>query len=117
MPSCAPPPAEVDGFTGRELRAIAANEQNSYAVDQNGRVWAMADNVFQVFGAGADIHLSDAVAHRVPGVSGVVDVSAGVNFVLALRFNGELISWGSNSAGQLGRLPARAGRRRGWPVS
>lgn len=97
------PPQEVDGFTGRDVRAIAANELNSYAVAENGSVWAMGSNTFQVFGLGTDMSLNDARPHRVSGVSRAVDVSAGFSFCLALRDNGQVVSWGSNSAGQLGR--------------
>jgi alpha-tubulin suppressor-like RCC1 family protein/uncharacterized protein YkwD len=96
-------PAEVDGFTGRDIQAIAANQLNSYAVDQQGRVWAMGSNTFHQFGINTDMSLNDGLPHRVSGISGVVEIAAGFSFCLALRHNNDLWSWGSNSAGQLGR--------------
>jgi alpha-tubulin suppressor-like RCC1 family protein/uncharacterized protein YkwD len=96
-------PAQVDGFSGTDVIAIAANFYNSYAVDKSGHVWAWGNNVFHQLGPGTDINLLDGLPHRVGNVSGVASVSAGQGHCLALKQNGDLWSWGSNSAGQLGQ--------------
>ncbi|MEU0494587.1 CAP domain-containing protein [Mycobacterium sp. NPDC006124] len=96
-------PAETGAFTGRDIVAIAAADFNSYAVDRDGHVWAMGSNSFHQLGPNVDPLSHDALAHQIPNLSRVVDVSAGLGHALALTSGNELWSWGSNSAGQLGQ--------------
>jgi alpha-tubulin suppressor-like RCC1 family protein/uncharacterized protein YkwD len=96
-------PAPVDGFTGMDIVSIAASFDNSYAVDKSGHVWAWGDNAFHQLGPNIDVGLRDGLAHRVTGLSNIVSVSAGGFHCLAVTRNGDLWSWGSNSAGQVGQ--------------
>ena len=96
-------PAPTGNFTGRDIVSIAADFYNSYAVDKAGKVWAMGNNAFHQLGPNVDTLSLDALAHLIPGLPRVVKVSAGLGHALALTGDGDLWSWGSNSAGQLGQ--------------
>ncbi len=96
-------PAPTTNFTGQNIIAIAADFYNSYAVDNSGKVWAMGNNAFHQLGPNVDVLSRDALAHLIPRVSKVVEVSAGQGHALALTSDEDLWSWGSNSAGQLGQ--------------
>jgi alpha-tubulin suppressor-like RCC1 family protein/uncharacterized protein YkwD len=95
-------PAEIDEFTGRDIVSIAADSFNSYAVDKEGRVWAMGSNGFHQLGPMVDTLSHDASAHQIPQLPAMVEVDAGSGHALALTHTGDLWSWGSNSTGQLG---------------
>lgn len=93
-------PAETPGFTGAGIVSVAANFYNTYAVDAGGKVWAWGNNTFAQLGSHGVAE--DAIAHRVPGLSSAVRVSAGKAHAMVSTRDHRLWTWGSNAGGQLG---------------
>jgi hypothetical protein len=92
-------PVPVVGLTG--VTAIAAAESNGYALRTDGTVWAWGSNTYGKLGIGAT--LDDATRPvQVPGLTGVVAISARFLTTYALRADGTVWAWGDNGAGALG---------------
>jgi alpha-tubulin suppressor-like RCC1 family protein len=84
----------------------AAGYQHGLAAGLDGTVWAWGDNgAGQVSPAapGGQVGTPQMVA----GINNAVAVAAGVQHSLALRGDGYVWSWGTNSSGQLGRTAGR----------
>ncbi|WP_224367417.1 RCC1 domain-containing protein [Hyalangium versicolor] len=92
-------PVPVPGLT--EVVAIEAREDTSYAVRADGTVWAWGNNFQGQLGDGSTSSYRVTPA-QVPGLSGVVSLSAGRTFALALRRDGSVWAWGNNTSGQIG---------------
>jgi alpha-tubulin suppressor-like RCC1 family protein len=96
-------PGPVQGLAG--ATAIAAGSRHNLAV-AGGTVYAWGDNnVGQLGTTSAQTCNAGAcsrVAIPVGGLSGVTTVGAGRNHSLAIKSDGTLWAWGTNSAGQLG---------------
>lgn len=79
---------------------ILGSSASSYAVKSDGTLWAWGENTYGNLGNG----VADTDAHPTPvqvqGISGVIDISAGRDHVLALTESGELYSWGLNASNQ-----------------
>ncbi len=107
-------PTQVPGVDGTKVTALACGFYHSLAV-VNGEVFAWGYNRYgqsgQPPGTG-DPHV--LVPTRVPNLSNVVEVSAGVYFSLARTSNGDVFAWGSNLYGQCG--PAASGTVQVTPV-
>jgi len=65
-----------------------------------GTVWTWGWNAMGQLGDGSTVDRHSPV--QVPGLTGVVSVSAGAYHTLALRGDGTVWAWGMNSVGQLG---------------
>jgi alpha-tubulin suppressor-like RCC1 family protein len=83
------------------VKAIAAGSDFSVAVKGDGSVWTFGSNAFGQLGV-STATANRAVAAPVVGLGNVVAVAAGTGHVLALRSDGSVVAWGSNSVGQLG---------------
>src|SRR5262249_11378416 len=92
-------PAQVPGLTG--VVAIAAGG-HSLALKPDGAVWAWGDNQYGQLGSGSFTPSAIASPAPVPGLTGVVAISAGGGHSLALKSDGTVWAWGWNSVGQLG---------------
>lgn len=91
-----------DASTGNpQAVAIAAGDDDSFALLSNGTVMAWGLNVSGDLGNGTTTTSSD-VPMPVSKLSNVKAVSAGANFTLALLHNGTVMAWGHNGAGELG---------------
>lgn len=103
----------------RKVTAIAAAENHSVAVTENGQVWAWGSNRFGQLGivnannqASLSTNNTTATCVLVPRrVDGLKDVhirtvAAGERHSVALSSSGHVYVWGDNSSGQLG-LPPR----------
>jgi alpha-tubulin suppressor-like RCC1 family protein len=92
-------PVQVTGLTG--VTQVAAGQYVSLALRSDGTVWAWGANLAGQLGRGttSDHEVTPA---RVTGLAGVVKISAGDGFSLALRSDGTVWAWGSNSVGELG---------------
>jgi len=81
---------------------VAAGGSHGAAVAADGSVWTWGSNYIGQLGYPTPGEDSSPTPHQVPGLSGVKQVAAGVDFTVALRSNGEVWTWGANNYGQLG---------------
>lgn len=95
----------VDGVSG--IVQIAAIDSASsgaaasyYALGSSGMVYAWGDNKYGQLGDGT--LNSHAAPTAIPGLAGIVQISAGQSHAVALGSNGAVWSWGWNQFGQLG---------------
>ena len=95
-------PVQVSDFSG--VIAIAAGEANSLALKADGTVWAWGSNSYGQFGNGITLGTiaSNSTPVQVSDFSGVIAIAAGEANSLALKADGTVWAWGSNSYGQLG---------------
>jgi alpha-tubulin suppressor-like RCC1 family protein len=91
-------------------RQVAA-AGSSYALMEDGTVYAWGDNTFGELGNGS--HQNSSVPVKVNGVSGAVAIAAGGLHAMALLSNGTVMTWGGNSYGQLGNGTGGGGREVG----
>lgn len=88
------------------LRALAAGSATTYALAQDGTVWA--------WGAGGAGQLGvPPVGYRsapqpVPGLTQAVAIAAGGGTAYALRVDGSVWAWGADAFGQAGRAASRS---------
>jgi len=112
---CSTTPVQVLGESGVDnLENISKISTNPYgehnlALDNSGNVWAWGDNSQGQLGNGATGGTSSTPV-KVLNVSGsgpltdVVDIAAGENWSLAVKSDGTVWAWGSDSYGNLGMM-------------
>jgi alpha-tubulin suppressor-like RCC1 family protein len=98
--SANPIPAQVPGLTG--IVSVRAVGFSSLALRADGTVWAWGGNSYGQLGRPAN-YSANPIPAQVPGLTEVVALESSGEYVLALRADGTVWSWGFNSAGQLGR--------------
>ncbi|WNG62646.1 RCC1 repeat-containing protein [Archangium gephyra] len=92
-------PAQVPGLTN--VVALSAGFDHSLALRADGTVWSWGNNANGQLGRTLATSF-DAIPAQVPGLTGVVTLSAGFGHTLALRADGTVWAWGSNRFRQLG---------------
>jgi alpha-tubulin suppressor-like RCC1 family protein/lysophospholipase L1-like esterase len=92
-------PVPVSGLTN--VVAIAAGDQTGYALRTDGTVWAWGSGSAGQLGNHQQCTTS-AVPVQVQGLSGVKAIAAGGVTAYALRADGHVVAWGSNSRGAIG---------------
>jgi alpha-tubulin suppressor-like RCC1 family protein len=97
-------PAAIPGLVG--VQSAAGGRLHSLVLKEDGTVWAFGLNDSGQLGNGSLVEYSP-VPVQVSDLMGIRAVAAGSNFSLALRKDGKVLAWGSNSKGQLG-LPGIA---------
>jgi alpha-tubulin suppressor-like RCC1 family protein len=80
--------------------AVAGGFEYSVAVDANGTVWSCGNNGSGRLGYVGDESVGDITPAPVTGVSNVVSVAAGNDHTLALRDDGVVFAWGSDTFGE-----------------
>jgi len=97
-------PVQVLGITG--VVSIAAGSWHSLAFKNDGTVWAWGYNNYGQLGDGTTTQRNTPVQVSgltgIAGLTGVVDIAAGYFHSLALKSDGTVWAWGSNSEGLLG---------------
>ena len=83
------------------VSAIAAGEAHGLAL-RNGTVWSWGGNNVGQLGLGNNDFANRSTPSQVPGLSNIVAIAAGQYHSLALRADGTVFAWGTNSAFQLG---------------
>ena len=83
------------------VEAIAAGYSHSVALRKDGTVWTWGMNCDDQLGAETSGDKS-ILPIQVPGLTNVVAIAAGEGHTLALKKDGTIWGWGSNSNGQLG---------------
>ena len=93
-------PVQVTGLSGACVQVSAGNGF-SMALQSNGSVWGWGTNTNGQLGDGTTTQRNSPV--QLPGLSGsFAAIAAGQYHGLALRNDGTVWAWGSNSNGQLG---------------
>ena len=101
-------PVQVTGLTN--VVGISAGTYHSVAVKLDGTVWTWGFNAYGILGNGTAGVLGDANSYftasstvpvQVPGLTGIVEVSAGAADIIALKNDGTVWTWGRN-VGTLG---------------
>ncbi len=87
-------------LAGLSPLAVAAGNQHTLVVNNDGTVWAWGVNGSGQLGDGTTTTRKSPI--KVSGISGVAAVSAGLNHSLALKADGTVWAWGANGNGQLG---------------
>lgn len=90
---------QVPGLTG--VIAIAAGTYHMLALKNDSTVWAWGDNVSGQIGDGTT-GTDRTSPVQVSGLTGVVKITAGRFFSLAVKSDGTVWTWGENLYGQLG---------------
>lgn len=102
-------PAAVFGLNG--AIAVSAGTGQSLALKADGTVWSWGQNVLGYSGEtmipvlctpGYPLTANVTAPVRVAGLDRVVQIATGFLYVVALRADGTVWTWGSNSSGQLG---------------
>ena len=88
------------GDVPQPIQPLAGGFYFSLAIRDGGRVWAWGENRYGVLGDGARTDRATPV--RVPGLDGVIGVSAGGGHGMALKQDGTVWAWGANGEGQIG---------------
>lgn len=96
-------PVQVAGLSN--VARIAAGEQFSVALKEDGTIWAWGINVNGQLGPGGgnmdfSAHPNPVQVTGLPG--GMANITAGQAFCLALAGDGTIWSWGNNTSRQLG---------------
>jgi alpha-tubulin suppressor-like RCC1 family protein len=73
----------------------------------NGALVGMGTNAFGELGGEPMNSLEPQPAHRIEGVSDIVDIASGCAHVLALKADGTVLSWGNDDFGQVGNDASR----------
>jgi hypothetical protein len=87
-----------EGLVG--IQAIAAGSFCSFALTEEGEVYAWGWNNFGRFGLGDEE--DRLTSTKLPGLARVKAIVAGAAHSLALTESGEVYAWGSNEQGELG---------------
>jgi Tol biopolymer transport system component len=98
-------PVQASGLTG--VTTIAAGGTHSVALKSDGTVWAWGNNEHGQIGnstttpAGCS-ECGVVLPFQVSGLTSVITIAAGHSHSIALKNDGTVWTWGSNSYGQLG---------------
>jgi alpha-tubulin suppressor-like RCC1 family protein len=98
-------PVQVSVLTNNDIIAVAALYSHSMALKNDGTVWAWGFNDLGKLGNGTVNNTTTPVqVIQTDGspFTGIIAISAGQSCSLALKSNGTVWAWGSNSNGELG---------------
>jgi hypothetical protein len=104
-------PVRVSGLG--DIIQIAAAGDSALALRKDGTVWAWGGRGAGVIGDGlhpkryGESGPPALVPVRVPGVSGITQISTSGVHAMALTSDGRVLTWGTNTHGALGREPRR----------
>lgn len=96
-------PQDVSGLSG--IRKIVCGRSYTVAVLNNGTVRTFGLNNFGQLGHTSTLNLSTGtnVPTLIPDISNVIDAACGIDHTCLLLQNGQIITFGNNVFGQLGR--------------
>ncbi|GAA0416709.1 hypothetical protein Acor_63820 [Acrocarpospora corrugata] len=95
-----PTPGPIPGLD--HFTKIAAGWTHTLAIGESNSVWTWGSNEHGELGNGTTSTGATIKPARVDGLTGVVDVSAGWGFSMAVTADGTVWTWGDNARGQLG---------------
>ncbi|CAK0761722.1 hypothetical protein CCP4SC76_3540001 [Gammaproteobacteria bacterium] len=85
-----------------QVRHIAAGDNHSLAITEDGRAWSWGSNAFGQLGMGQTDEMAHSVPQPIPGLTHTLALAGGWKFSLAANADSTVWAWGDNSAGQLG---------------
>ena len=108
MFSCATSPVRIPNLP--VIRAVAAGNGQSLALDEDGKVWGFGNNEYGQLGRGSfggainptPAYVLDEDGEPLGTQSRIIQISCGFIHCLALDANGEAYAWGSGAQGRLG---------------
>lgn len=83
--------------------SMDGGQQHTLFVLDNGQVWGAGKNINGALGDDIAVNESTPYLFQITGASNVKEVTAEYKYSAALTATGELITWGMNDYGQLGR--------------
>jgi alpha-tubulin suppressor-like RCC1 family protein len=92
---------QVPFFDTRSVDVIAPHSASTSFRETNGNVWNVGDNVYGQMGLGNVATLPDSLPKQIIGFTGSSLAGRG-STAFAIKSNGTLWGWGSNSSGALG---------------
>lgn len=95
-------PVRVGSTTDVDWAQFDSGSDGVCAVKFNGSLWCWGNNAYGQLGQGGSDYASHNVPVRVGTANDWRQVSVGDRHVCAVKTNGDLWCWGSNSSGQLG---------------
>lgn len=95
-----PVSVSVPGVPPKLVKAVAAGDDFTLALKDDGTVWAWGNNDKGQLGNGTTT--ASAIPVQVSLLSGISAIAAGFDHALALQDNGNVWAWGNNDTGQLG---------------
>lgn len=81
-------------------KAISAGNHNTFAILENGDLYAWGDNTMGLLGDGSAEHRPQPT--RIAAVAGARQIESGGRHTLALLNDGRVLAWGDGKVGQLG---------------
>ncbi len=86
------------------VKRISAGYCNSFALDVNGDVWSWGHGGYQLanLGRGSSTLEADVTPRRLPSLSNIVEITSGDTCNYALKQDGTVFAWGTNSTGCIG---------------
>jgi alpha-tubulin suppressor-like RCC1 family protein len=107
-------PVEVSNLDGAEVKALAGGQGHSLALTEDGTVWAWGLNQYGQLGDGTNTDSSTPVQVKdstdpTGYLSGVTALAAGSSHSLALKDDGTVWAWGSNTGGQEQKISGQLG--------
>jgi len=88
-------------FSNTSNVAVSAGAYHNLVLKEDGTLWAWGGNSYGQLGDGTTVNRRNAPV-QVIGLDNVIEISAGNEHNLALKEDGTLWAWGSNSNGELG---------------
>jgi alpha-tubulin suppressor-like RCC1 family protein len=95
-------PGKITSFTSVGVKAIAAGNAYSLALDNNGKVWAWGYGSAGQVGSSIKDNPHPETPVLVASASDVTRMAAGDNHAVAMKVDGTVLAWGYNGRGQLG---------------
>ncbi len=100
-------PVEIAYTSWDPFVRVHGGENNSFAIDGGGVVWAWGSNDFGQLCTGGSVELH--VPSKVPQVVGAVKVTGGLDHTFFLMDDGTLWGCGADGYGQMGNGPGQSG--------
>ncbi len=85
-----------------DVIGVALGSYHRVALKRNGTVWTWGSNYRLSLGLTNDLSYNAYFPTQIPGLAGIVAVSAGPCHTVAIKSDGTLVGWGENGSGQLG---------------
>jgi len=105
----------------RTYKAIAAGEYFSMAIANDGSLWGWGSNLYGNLGTGSAGATATTLPVRITDDNTWKHITAATGFVVAIKNDGSMWSWGKNTEGQLGLgnttnvyTPTRVGSKTDW---